>query len=101
MTLRYLPSSLRLGNSTRFLSPALPIPIYKTLHTATMADIAESPRKRLKTDNASTGIAATASGTVSDSATESDAQSLKEAEVGITRFVSPENQGFTGIFKKR
>ncbi|OOF95229.1 hypothetical protein ASPCADRAFT_207705 [Aspergillus carbonarius ITEM 5010] len=69
------------------------------------ADIIESPRKRLKTDNAP----------VTDDATlpspdqviaESDAAKLsaeeaRELEVGITGFVSADNVGFSGILKKR
>jgi tRNA pseudouridine13 synthase len=30
-----------------------------------------------------------------------DAQALKEAEVGITEFVSADNVGFSGVLKKR
>lgn len=60
-------------------------------------DIAESPRKRLKTDNVSTEDAVPPSAPTN----ESDAQSLREAEVGITQFVSADNEGFSGIFKKR
>jgi tRNA pseudouridine13 synthase len=30
-----------------------------------------------------------------------DVQAMKEAEVGITKFVSPDLPGFTGILKKR
>ncbi|GAB1217941.1 hypothetical protein ATERTT37_007184 [Aspergillus terreus] len=70
-------------------------------------DVVESPRKRLKTDNDSTdatiapptqpAVQETASAKISDG----DAQALKEAEVGITEFVSADNEGFTGILKKR
>lgn len=60
-------------------------------------DIAESPRKRLKTDNVSTANAVPPSAPTK----ESDSQSLREAEVGITQFVSADNEGFSGIFKKR
>ncbi|KAF7589308.1 hypothetical protein BBP40_004495 [Aspergillus hancockii] len=67
------------------------------------ADIVESPRKRLKVDNAPT--TEDASLPQPDAAiagiSESDAQALKEAEVGITEFVSAENAGFAGILKKR
>jgi tRNA pseudouridine13 synthase len=30
-----------------------------------------------------------------------DAQAVKEIEVGITEFVSSDNEGFSGILKKR
>lgn len=67
------------------------------------ADIVESPRKRLKVDNTSTTEEATLPPSAGTPAaiSESDAQALKEAEVGITEFVSPENAGFSGILKKR
>ncbi|KAE8355949.1 pseudouridine synthase [Aspergillus coremiiformis] len=58
-------------------------------------DIVESPRKRLKVDN----TPATDDKVVTIN--EGDAQALKEAEVGITEFVSAENAGFAGILKKR
>ncbi|KAB8068378.1 pseudouridine synthase [Aspergillus leporis] len=67
------------------------------------ADIVESPRKRIKVDNDSTTEEATLP--IPDGAvagiSENDAQALKEAEVGITEFVSAENAGFAGILKKR
>ncbi|RJE21787.1 pseudouridine synthase [Aspergillus sclerotialis] len=69
-------------------------------------DIVESPRKRIKTDNA---LSTTETVVSSDRAhTEpapsnetEDAQLSKELEVGITQFVSSQNVGFSGIFKKR
>ncbi|KAF5866076.1 hypothetical protein ETB97_001154 [Aspergillus alliaceus] len=67
------------------------------------ADLVESPRKRIKTDNTPVTDEATLppfDGAVA-AISESDAQALKEAEVGITEFVSPENAGFAGILKKR
>ena len=57
-------------------------------------DIGESPRKRLKTDTEPTGDVVVGSET-----TKSDAQ--KELEVGITEYVSRDNEGFAGILKKR
>ncbi|KAF9887395.1 hypothetical protein FE257_010250 [Aspergillus nanangensis] len=71
-------------------------------------DMAESPRKRIKTDNAPTTDAEVAppseipaQGTEQAKLSETDAQALKEVEVGITEFVSADNEGFTGILKKR
>lgn len=70
----------------------------------------ESPRKRLKTDNAShTDEIAVSLADNSNCAMETTAvqasprniQALKEIEVGITEFVSAGNQGFSGILKKR
>lgn len=65
-------------------------------------DIVETPRKRLKTDN----VAAADDVIVSAVPTEgrslpANAQTVKEAEVGITEFVSRDNEGFSGILKKR
>lgn len=57
-------------------------------------DIVESPRKRLKTDAEPTGDVVVVGETV-----KSDAQ--KELEVGITEYVSRDNEGFAGILKKR
>lgn len=58
----------------------------------------ESPRKRQKTDNdnASSEQVAIAAKPAAD-----DAQLQKEIEVGITEFVTPQNEGFSGILKKR
>ncbi|RMJ28953.1 pseudouridine synthase [Aspergillus sp. HF37] len=61
-------------------------------------ELVESPRKRLKTDNAASPAGAAESTPTKEPA---DAQAVREAEVGITQFVSPENAGFSGIFKKR
>ncbi|GKZ94318.1 hypothetical protein AnigIFM59636_007689 [Aspergillus niger] len=69
------------------------------------ADIVESPRKRLKTDNNSvTDDAALPSS--NEAIAQSDAAKLsaeeaRELEVGITEFVSGDNEGFYGILKKR
>ena len=68
------------------------------------ADIVESPRKRLKTDSApSTEDAAlpSAEATPAKPSRVDDAQQVKEIEVGITEYVSSDNEGFAGILKKR
>ncbi|KAL4891608.1 pseudouridine synthase [Aspergillus ambiguus] len=71
------------------------------------ADIVESPRKRLKTDNDSIDqtIAPPSDAAAQEPAppkiSDGDAQALKEAEVGITEFVNAGNEGFAGILKKR
>lgn len=57
-------------------------------------DIVESPRKRLKTDAEPAGDAVVVS-----ELPKSDAQ--KELDVGITEYVSRDNEGFAGILKKR
>lgn len=62
-------------------------------------DRLESPRKRLKTENVSVDSSSTS--TSSSNSSSSELQALKEVEVGITEFVSPENDGFSGVFKKR
>lgn len=62
-------------------------------------EILEPPQKRIKTDGdnaASDEAVLPAKSTGAD-----NAQTLKEIEVGITEFVSPENEGFLGILKKR
>ena len=67
-------------------------------------DIVESPRKRLKTNSApSTEDAAlpSAEATPAKPSRVDDAQQLKEIEVGITEYVSSDNEGFAGILKKR
>lgn len=68
------------------------------------ADVVESPRKRLKTEDTpvSAGDAVLHPSTVPGlEFSDGDAQTLKEAEVGITEFVSADNLGFSGILKKR
>ncbi|KGO78074.1 Pseudouridine synthase, TruD [Penicillium italicum] len=66
-------------------------------------DIVESPRKRQKTEDAgSTEVAVAISGaSETPNTTVSEAQALKEGEVGITEFVSNDTEGFSGILKKR
>lgn len=60
----------------------------------------ESPRKRQKTDAGPAGIV-TSDGAADTPTAISDTQALKEAEVGITEFVSNDTEGFFGILKKR
>ncbi|CRG89177.1 hypothetical protein PISL3812_06213 [Talaromyces islandicus] len=66
-------------------------------------DIVESPRKRLKTDDAAASQpndlvpALTGGGSGGHAAT----NNTKEADVGITEFVSTDTPGFEGILKKR
>ncbi|PYI32585.1 pseudouridine synthase TruD/Pus7 [Aspergillus indologenus CBS 114.80] len=73
------------------------------------ADVIESPRKRIKTDNTSTTDDAAlpqAGGPVAEEpaaapVSADDAQARREIEVGITGYVSADNGGFSGILKKR
>lgn len=69
-------------------------------------ELLESPRKRQKTDDAPVNDVALSTGGAADKLPESarsseDAQALKEFEVGITEYVSVDNEGFSGILKKR
>ncbi|CAI7599787.1 unnamed protein product [Penicillium glandicola] len=66
-------------------------------------DIVESPRKRQKTEDVgSEEVVISVNGaTETPSTPVSDAQTLKEVEVGITEFVSNDTEGFSGILKKR
>jgi tRNA pseudouridine13 synthase len=66
-------------------------------------DIVESPRKRQKTeDTGSAEVAVVVNDAIETASTAvSDAQALKEVEVGITEFVSNDTEGFSGILKKR
>ncbi|KAF3481072.1 pseudouridine synthase [Arthroderma uncinatum] len=74
-----------------------------------MADEDESRRKRVKIsndDSASEPITAPIREQFADAVTGteppvSDAQAVKETEVGITHFVSPDLPGFAGVVKKR
>ncbi|KAJ5100042.1 hypothetical protein N7532_007043 [Penicillium argentinense] len=63
-------------------------------------ELVESPRKRQKTeaDTATDGAAEVQPET---NVLAQNSQVLKELEVGITEFVTPENEGFSGILKKR
>lgn len=66
-------------------------------------EIVESPRKRQKTEDAGSTEVVTVGDGANDtpSTAVSDAQALKEVEVGITEFVSNDTEGFSGILKKR
>lgn len=66
-------------------------------------DIFESPRKRLKTEDTpvSDDVVLPPSTVPALEISDGDAQALKEAEVGITEFVSSDNVGFSGVLKKR
>jgi len=66
-------------------------------------DIVESPRKRQKTEDAGPAeVAVIVNDAIETASTAvSDAQALKEVEVGITEFVSNDTEGFSGILKKR
>ncbi|KAL3467571.1 pseudouridine synthase [Aspergillus heterothallicus] len=67
-----------------------------------ISDLIEPPQKRLKTEDASNRANAVLSTPVAATPqTEADNQLLREIEVGITEFVSAENEGFAGILKKR
>ncbi|OJK04626.1 hypothetical protein ASPACDRAFT_1884303 [Aspergillus aculeatus ATCC 16872] len=73
------------------------------------ADVIESPRKRIKTDNPSItddAVLPQAGGPVAEEpaaapVSADDAQARREIEVGITGYVSADNEGFSGILKKR
>ncbi|RAK78528.1 pseudouridine synthase PUS7 [Aspergillus fijiensis CBS 313.89] len=73
------------------------------------ADVIESPRKRIKTDNPPTtddAVLPQAGGPVAEEpaaapVSADDAQARREIEVGITGYVSADNEGFSGILKKR
>lgn len=63
-------------------------------------ELVESPRKRQKTE-ADVATDGAADATPAPSVPAENAQTLKELEVGITEFVTAENEGFSGILKKR
>ncbi|KAG0158365.1 hypothetical protein PDIDSM_5879 [Penicillium digitatum] len=64
-------------------------------------DDVESPRKRQKTEDVVSNEVAVAVSGATETTAVSDAQALKEGEVGITEFVSNDSEGFSGILKKR
>ncbi|KAL4873790.1 hypothetical protein BDV12DRAFT_159617 [Aspergillus spectabilis] len=66
-----------------------------------ISDLIEPPQKRLKTEDASKTdeVVLPAAGTPPQ--TDADDQLTREIEVGITEFVSADNEGFAGILKKR
>ncbi|PYH97329.1 tRNA pseudouridine synthase D [Aspergillus ellipticus CBS 707.79] len=66
------------------------------------ADIVESPRKRLKTDNAPvTDDGALPASNAETEPAKISSDEARELEVGITEYVSEANEGFSGILKKR
>lgn len=66
-------------------------------------DIVESPRKRLKVDNAQTADNDTIVAEVPavESSSSPVTQATREVDVGITEFVSADIPGFEGVLKKR
>lgn len=67
-------------------------------------DEEEFPRKRVKISNdadSNSPIAPVSAIEAPAALDNQDVQALKEAEVGITDFVSPHLPGFSGILKKR
>lgn len=67
-----------------------------------VSDHAEPPQKRIKTEDAAgTQEGALPAGAPPTEQTELEEQLSRELEVGITEFVNPDNQGFSGILKKR
>lgn len=65
-------------------------------------EIVESPRKRIKTEGTEPSAENTAiAPETTQLATTDDAQRFKEVEVGISEYVSRDNEGFAGILKKR
>lgn len=63
-------------------------------------ELAESPRKRQKTEDAPATADAADTLPQSNVAVQ-DAQAMKEMDVGITELVTADNEGFSGILKKR
>jgi tRNA pseudouridine13 synthase len=66
-----------------------------------ISDLIEPPQKRLKTENVADSADVAHPATVAAAAPQSDDQLSREIEVGITEFVSADNEGFVGILKKR
>jgi tRNA pseudouridine13 synthase len=68
-----------------------------------ISDLIEPPQKRLKTEVTSSAdeVVLPAGGVTPQIDNEIDEQLSKEIEVGITEFVSADNEGFAGILKKR
>ncbi|KAL2796801.1 pseudouridine synthase [Aspergillus keveii] len=66
-----------------------------------ISDLIEPPQKRLKTENVADSADVALPATVAAAAPQSDDQLSREIEVGITEFVSADNEGFVGILKKR
>ncbi|CEN62586.1 hypothetical protein ASPCAL09219 [Aspergillus calidoustus] len=68
-----------------------------------ISDLIEPPQKRLKTENVADTADVALPATVAVGALQpaADDQLSREIEVGITEFVSADNEGFVGILKKR
>ena len=68
-----------------------------------ISDIIEPPQKRVKTEDApkTDEVVVSTPGAPAQPQTETEDQLAKELEVGITEFVSADNEGFAGILKKR
>jgi tRNA pseudouridine13 synthase len=68
-----------------------------------ISDLIEPPQKRLKTENVADTADVALPATVAVVAPQpaADDQLSREIEVGITEFVSADNEGFVGILKKR
>ncbi|KAL4898842.1 hypothetical protein BDW74DRAFT_126398 [Aspergillus multicolor] len=68
-----------------------------------ISDLIEPPQKRLKTEDVADKdeVVPPVGGAPQQSDAEIDEQLSKEIEVGITEFVSADNEGFAGILKKR
>ncbi|KAJ0425868.1 pseudouridine synthase [Aspergillus carlsbadensis] len=68
-----------------------------------ISDLIEPPQKRLKTENVADSADVALPATVAAAAPQPEVndQLSREIEVGITEFVSADNEGFVGILKKR
>lgn len=66
-------------------------------------EVVESPRKRLKTDVSATidDVVSITPDTLVANEADGQFQRLREAQVGITEFVSTDVPGFEGVLKKR
>lgn len=66
-----------------------------------ISDLIEPPQKRLKTEGASSTEEVTLPAGAAPPQTATEDPLSREIEVGITEFVSADNEGFAGILKKR
>lgn len=66
-----------------------------------ISDLIEPPQKRLKTEGASSAEEVTLPTGAAPPQTATEDPLSREIEVGITEFVSADNEGFAGILKKR
>ena len=64
-------------------------------------ELVESPRKRQKTEDVPSTDFAVDVLPGNGSAAATDAQTMKENDVGITELVTADSEGFSGILKKR